>query len=242
MIDIVLQGEITEYAEQVAEHYLGLPWVHRVILSGWFDGREYSGDSPIVHTIRSVKPPPGVGNRNLQIKSSREGLRLVTTDTAIKMRNDQKVSLASMNLMKDYYEAYKSDGVIFVPGIFPTFPFHPRDHIFWGATEDLRKLFDIPYDVTSLSDDYNKYIRSEAYICMWYYAARDSVVRAMIERPDMYLTDAAPLRHKAIEATQRLALFRPFPRIEFEWPKYGMTEYHYDYTRTVYGEYQADSV
>ena len=73
-------------------------------------------------------------------------------------------------------------GFIFVYGMTKRFPFHPRDHIFWGHTSDLLILFDIPYN-NKMPDkvlsnnlpqnpDYEliNYVRAESYIGMHYYA------------------------------------------------------------------------
>jgi len=241
MITIILQGSVSDYAFEIANHYLQLPFVSKIIMP-------FLGDSPIAPpmgcnskiliTTTTHPPTNGVGNRNYQIKSSYEGMQLSTTEVSVKMRNDQKVSLESMAMMHEYYEQHKAPDIIFVAGIFPTFPFHPRDHIFWGTTENLRTLFNIPFDTESLSDDYTKVLRSEAYICMHYYAKHSGNADYMVKNKASYLLDTSPLRHEAIELSERLKLFRPFPRINFEWPKYGMKEYHYEYTKQVYGEYQ----
>lgn len=237
MIDIVLQGAINDYAIEVAEHYSELPFVNKIILSGWEGDKDYNSSKIIA--IKNKPIWPGVGNRNLQIRSSFEGLKLTNLcGAAMKMRNDQKVSLESMELMHDYFNMNKETGLIFVAGIFPTFPFHPRDHIFCGFTYDLLDLFNIPYDVESLSDDYTRYMRSEAYIGMLYCARHSVTAEYMTQNKELFLLDNSPRRKEAIELSESLKLFRPFPRINFEWPKYGMKEYHYDYTKQLYGEYQ----
>lgn len=244
MIDIVLQGALNEYAVEVANHYAELDFVNRIILSCW-QGDPYilvRNEKTIV--LRNERVDPGVGNRNLQIKSSHEGLKFCQTNVSVKMRNDQKVSHDSMKMMYEYYSLYSFSVVnkIFVAGIFPTFPFHPRDHIFWGWTSNLKLLFNIPTDDESLSDDYTKYMRSEAYICMWYYAKFSDEAANMVWYKEDYLLDNSPRRNEAIELTKELDLFKPFPKIDFEWPKYGMKSYHYQYTKDVYGEYQADTI
>lgn len=242
MIDIILQGGINNYAMEIANHYLALPFVNRIIMPCLCNNPNESivQHHEKIYVLNNRLIYPGPGNRNLQIKSSFEGVKFATTDVCVKMRNDQKVSLDSMQLMYDYYEKHKTGNTIFVAGIFPTFPFHPRDHIFWGKRQDLLTLFNIPYDFSPQTDDYTKVLRSEAYICQWYYSKNNADAAYMVEHRDLYLLDNSMRRNEAIELSERIKLFRPFPKIAFEWPKYGLTEYHYNYTQQVYGEYQAD--
>jgi hypothetical protein len=141
-----------------------------------------------------------------------------------------------------FYDGTKPNNRICVAGMFPTFPFHPRDHIFWGNTRDLIDVFNIPYDLDSLSSDYTKYLRAETYICMWYYAKFDEEIMKYIQEPRKYLVDGAPNIAEALEKSNYLGakIFKPFPKIDMTWPKYGMEKYHYDVTAHVYGEYQDD--
>ncbi len=240
MIDIILQGAINNYALEIANHYLQLPFANRIVMPSLGTGLDESivQHHERIFVLNNRLIYPGPGNRNLQIKSSLEGVRFSDTDICVKMRSDQKISLESMTMMNEFYEQHKAPNIIFVAGIFPTFPFHPRDHIFWGQRENLLTLFNIPYDFSPQTDDYTKVLRSEAYICQWYYAQHDERAAYMVKNWQEYLLDNSPLRHEAIELSERVKLFKPFPRIDFEWPKYGMKEYHYEYTKQVYGEYQ----
>lgn len=240
MITIVLQGALNQYAVETAKLYIKLPFVEKIILSCWTTDEFINPNDERIMIWMSEPVEPGIGNRNLQIKSSYEGLKLCTTEVSVKMRNDQRVRPMSMYLMHEYYQVHKAKDKIFVAGMFPTYPFHPRDHIFWGATENLLELFNIPYDTESLSDDYTKYVRSETYIAMHYYASRNHEAARMISDKENYLLDFSPHRQQAISITKELDLFKPFPRISMAWPKYKLKEYYYEYTKQLYGEYQAD--
>jgi hypothetical protein len=48
------------------------------------------------------------------------------------MRSDQKYDYNSMVNMYEFLMENYTEGKIFVAGMFPSFIFHPRDHIYWG--------------------------------------------------------------------------------------------------------------
>lgn len=181
---------------------------------------------------------PGVGNRNCQIISSRAGLKLVEPyEYVIKARSDQIVWAHSMQKMYNYFCKHHAGHIIFTLGMYRQFPFHPRDHMFWGLAEDLQNLFDIPLDPTPSNTpvDYRKMLRAEAYIGQYYYLrhALNDVdkykIKAMIECPHTYLYDDAPLLNEALgmDFLLRDSVFRPFPQIDMAWPKHGLLSYHY---------------
>lgn len=249
-IDLVLQGSYNNYTAEIALSYLNLEFVNRIIISCWEQDVVPNLHEKIVIVKSSDVHNPGVGNRNRQIKSSLEGLKKVNNEFSVKLRSDQKISLHSMRLMYEFYERYQEQDLFFtdgtkpknricVAGIFRPFPFHPRDHIFWGNTQDLISVFDIPHDETSLNDDYNQYLRAEAYICMWYYAKFDVDIMKYVANPAKYLIDGAPNIQEALVKSDYWGprIFKPFPRIDFEWPKHGLKNYHYDLTATKFGEY-----
>jgi len=253
-MDLVLQGVIDQYAIEIAEHYSNLDFIDNIICSGWVSDPSVIIDNSRIKLIRSpLLQNPGIGNRNRQIVTSLEGLKQVNTEFTAKLRSDQKISLDSMKLMYDYYEKNKERKLqywddknkpynrICVAGIFKPIPFHPRDHMFWGNTKDLLEVFNIPLDplVQLPHTDYEKTVRSEAYICQYYYAKFDNIIYNYIVNPHEYLVDNAPKIAEAFITSDKLItdVFLPFPKVDFEWPKYGMSNYHYHYTETVYGEY-----
>jgi hypothetical protein len=251
-MDMVLQGNASKYTLEIAEHYLQLKFVNNIIISCWQNDDINSTNSRI-HILKNEDVEnPGSGNRNRQIKSSLEGLKQVTTEFSAKLRSDQKIRLTSMNLMYYFYLANSKKNLSFwnnelrpynkicVAGIFRPFPFHPRDHIFWGNTLDLIDVFNIPYDTTLLSNTtYTEILRSEAYIAAHYYANFNPLILDFIKNKKDYLVDNAPKINEAFEINNKIItdVFMPFPKIDFEWPKYGMQNYHYDITETQFGEY-----
>lgn len=255
-IDLVLQGSFNHYSYEIAKHYLNLSFVNNIIISCWENDNISNCDNDKIIFIQSEDiNPPGIGNRNRQIKSSLAGIKSVSTEFCAKLRSDQKISLDSMYLMFNFYKKHKEREITFydnylkpnnricVAGIFRPFPFHPRDHIFWGNTKDLIDVFDIPYDNNiDTNPNYSLYTRAEAYIASWYYAKFDNDIYNYINNPQKYLVDDCPNIKEALLKSEFLGakVFKPFPRINFEWPKHGLHKYHYDYTEKILGEYWSD--
>ena len=262
-IDIVLQGQYTDYTDEVARYYLELPFVNEVIISCWDADKEDVSD-PRIKFVRSSFPSiAGTGNRNLQIVSSLAGLQAATTKFSVKIRSDQKYSHRAMKGMYDYFlnnntrvitfhdDETKPRNRILVGGSFPDFPFHPKDHIMWGNTEDLIDVFSLPLEQHSIytragiqQKDYWKYykyfVRTESYIGAFYCANFDERIRIFLLKPEDYLYDGAKCHDEAIGVSDWLTpkVFKSFPKElnELEWPKYGWTEYPFQRQRDQFGE------
>lgn len=252
-IDIILQGPMHPYTPQIAQEYMKLPFVNRIIVSCW----ETDPDYPINQDILVLKNKdvfyPGIGNRNRQIKSSREGLNYVATEYAAKMRTDQLVSFDSMHKLYNYYFNNCESIIPYSNGIFPKnkiavhgickdFAFHPIDHIYWGNTQDLVDLFDVEYDMTeypkdSKESEFNNYIRSETYITIPYVARFNIEVKNIIKNPRPYLYDNSENKSEALKISHDIMdkIFTVFPKIQMNWIKYGMQQYHYDVMETERG-------
>lgn len=234
--DIVMQGPMFDGTADTARHYASLDFVNTVIVSCWdSETRHVDGERIVV-----VKSPslsyPGIGNRNCQIVSSRNGLAKATAPYAIKIRTDQRISAEGMRSMRDFFEKFRtppvkfSDGSgpstrIHVIGMYTAFPFHPQDHVFWGATEDVRMVFDIPLDTPpreTWTGDYSKALRANMYIGMHYYAKFDPIIKTFISDPYTYLVDNAPKYHEAMAVYNKYRddVFKVFPRTDMWWEKY----------------------
>jgi hypothetical protein len=263
-MDLVLQGTMNNYTIEIANHYLDLDFVNNIIISCWdidkHNVENLNNKIKIIYNNNEVKNS-GITNRNRQIITSINGLKNVSTKFSVKLRSDQKISLESMILMYKYYEKNKERDLhyennfnkplnkICVAGIFKAFPFHPRDHIFWGNTEDLIDLFSLPLDELLMSgnplsnEEYKKYTRSELYIAIHYCKYFNNKINLFIENYKEYLVDDAPKINEAFELSEKILnkIFLPFPKINFEWPKHGLKEYHYHLTegpeyKEVFGE------
>ena len=251
-MDIVLQGPANAFTVEIAEHYLQLEFVNTIIISCW-KGDQIQTTNPRINVIASEDiKTPGLGNRNRQIYSSLVGLQNVKTPFSAKMRSDQKVSLEGMRLMNSFYEKNKERKLKFYDnperpfnqiccaGIFPSFPFHPRDHTYWGNTTDLIDVFSAPFDLISTTNEYiyTKWLRSEAYIASHYYSKFDSRISNFIENFKDYLVDEAPKIQEAFEVNNAIItkVFLPFPKVEFAWPKYEFYTHnnYYEYTERTY--------
>jgi hypothetical protein len=251
-MDLVIQGPANNYTLEIVNLYLNLDFVNNIIISCWEGDNVDPNMNERVRVIFNKDiPNPGITNRNRQIVSSYNGLKEVTTKFSAKLRSCQKITLESMQLMYDYYNKHKERSLSFeddvnkpfnrvcVAGIFKPFPFHPRDHIYWGNTMDLLDVFDIPLDTYNGVEDYSKITRSEAYISSFYYAKFNKKINHFIENYETYLVDNAPKINEAFEINDEIItkVFLPFPKIDFEWPKHGLYRYHYDFTEKHFGEY-----
>ncbi len=251
-MDIVLQGTYDEFTDEVIREYISLPFVRNVIVSCWKDNKSNYYIDDRVEYIRNDYPlTPGTDNRNLQILSSLSGINRVKTDLSAKMRTDQKYDYDSMLKMYEYFIKNSSDKQIFVGGIYPDLLFHPRDHIFWGKTSDLKHLFNIPLEYGGFSDKvrigkdklwqyYSYFIRSETYIGAHYCSQFNDKINTFLLKPELYLYDNAPNIGEAKQISDQLTFkyFKSFPRTEinFSWPKKGMSQYPYDDQKKYYNE------
>lgn len=255
-MDIVLQGSGNNYTIEIAEYYLNLKFINNIIISCWENDYIQTNNPRIIILKNSDVDNPGSGNRNRQIKSTLEGLKLVKTEFTAKLRGDQKISLDSLILMYNFYEKNKDRELTFydnnlkpknkicVAGIYRPFPFHPRDHVFWGNTEDLIDVFSIPYCNSHPYDcNFNMIVRSEAYICSYYYSKFEPIIKKFIENPRLYLVDNAPYINETFIINNKIItkVFKPFPRINIEWPKYNLKNYDYDFHSRFMGEYWDDN-
>ena len=249
-VDLIIQGTLNSYAREITEHYRELDWVESIIISCWKDDPQIIAGDKIVRSLPLTNN--GIGNRNAQITTSHKGLMQVKTDFSAKLRSDQKISLDSMNLMYEFMLA-NSDKIC-VMGMYKPFPFHPRDHSFWGKTKELVSLFDIPLDKTThhISNPHDSWpnpgfyaanTRAECYIASQYLAKKYPRVKKMVESSNQYLTDFSSRWEDAKTLSDELMVkhFIPFPRINFEWPKHGLTSYPYESCANSYGEFWTET-
>tara|TARA_S200002703_G_scaffold137239_1_gene126922 strand:- start:126 stop:2261 length:2136 start_codon:yes stop_codon:yes gene_type:complete len=200
--DIVIQGPIHELTESIVKDYLKLPFVNKIFVSTWNDQTfEYVDDR--VELIKNDYPiTPGTCNKNLQIVSTLSGLKKCTSKYTIKMRSDQKYSNDTM--LNHYKFFVDNDGLnsdkLFVGAVYPKLLFHPRDHIFWGKTDNLLKMFDIPIEYNSIIDKvrlgkyelakyFNHFTRPETYLGAHYISKYDERVKMCLIYPENNLYD-----------------------------------------------------
>jgi len=264
-IDIVLQGKYNENVITIAEYYLELEFVNNIIISCWEgDIIPEITNNRIIIIQNEIPQQVGSGNKNLQIISSLNGLKKAETEFAIKIRNDQRYTHASMNKMYSFYEEYKEKQLSFyydkekpknricVSGNFAEFSFHPRDHLFWGNREDLIDLFSLPLDTWAITDKikfiqpedyalyYEHFIRSETYIGAHYLSNFNRMINYYLLDPKKYLYDNSEKYYETKNLSDQLTpkVFKSFPRegINVEWYKYGWKTYPYDSQKENFGE------
>lgn len=241
--DIVIQGLCSEITKEIIDKYKTLEFIDSIILSSYEDDISLKLLDKVYFVSNKLIDPCGLGNRNLQINTSRNGIKKITSKRCIKMRTDQLIHKDSMYMMYDFWKKNQSNNKIFTLGMYRSFPYHPRDHVFWGNTEDLKNLFEIPYD-TEKKKDYiqSECVRSETYIGQYYYARYDSEVYEHIKSPYTYLTDNSPKKHEALlkDFSIRDNIFQAFPRINLIWPKMYNTNRCYQIWSQSHCEYWSD--
>jgi hypothetical protein len=253
-LDIVLQGQYTEFTEEIIENYSKLPFVNNIILSCWNEDNVHSkrNFSSGIVLVSNQKPITfGDDNINLQIVSSFNGLKKVKTEYAIKMRTDQLYDYNSMMVMYNFFIENRKDHLIFVPGMYPHLLFHPRDHLFWGKTSDLIKLFDIPLKINNVTDKvripkqdlwkyYGYFIRSETYIGANYASNFDDRIKIFLIEPEKYLFDGSSNWQESLVVSNTITknLFKSFPRtnVDLSWPKKNLNSYPYEEQKYGYNE------
>lgn len=259
-IDIVVQGPYTDFTDSIAESYLKVPFVNNVIISCWKSDKD-SNSRRRVRFVRNQYPiSPGTDNKNLQIVSSLSGLKQCETNYAIKVRSDQKFTFDSMMKMYEFFIEYnrrtvtyqydnqKPNNKILVAGVYPNLLFSMRDHIFWGHTDDLIELFDIPLEKYSLVDKVkvpkerlgnytNFFIRSETYIGAHYCANFNEEILRFLLKPEEHLYDGAIYWYYAKEISDRTtySVFKSFPKtaIDLEWVRWRKSGFSFDFDQFI---------
>lgn len=250
-VDIVIQGRYDSYTDEIIESYLQLPFLGNLIVSCWEDDKpnlDFSG----VQFVRNKYPFSfGTDNKNLQIVSSLNGLKLCNSKFSIKTRSDQKFTHESMLSMYDYYinnskteyNYRKPDFYIMISGIYNNLLFHPRDHIFWGYTENLIELFDIPLEYNSVTDRvkvkkedlwkyYKFYTRTETYLGSNYASNFYEDMKFYLLEPEKYFYDGAPHWHDMFKLSLEIVpqIFKSFPKrcIDFNWVKLQQSDFNFN--------------
>lgn len=257
--DIIIQGPYRkEYTAKLIDKCLELSFVKNVIVSYWNDDNAQVYQKRRVVYINDRKPNEfGTDNRNLQIVSTQNALRHVTSTYCVKMRSDQEYDLEGLNDMHEHYEKERKEypNAIFVGGVFPNLLFHPRDHIFWGTTDQIKQLFDVPLEKdgfasknnvskSELANHYDQFVRTETYLGSRYIARFEDELGEMIEQPELYLHDDSAkwdeAHKKSVEVMNEY--FRPFSeKLSMYWHSKEMY-YPYEQQRAVYGERWAEDI
>jgi len=266
-IDIIIQGGLFNAILHNTKRFINLDFVNRVIISTWEDVNIQDDilEDESVTIIKSSYPSNcGGGNINLQIASSLNGIKAASANLVMKLRSDQQLPDHSLKTLYDFYITHRDDKTltyldgtkqkskICIIGNGTNWPYHPQDHIFWGAKEDMLKLFDIPYkyepvygsqplDGTKDMFSINTYrLRGPIYIGAQYYAKFYDEARLHLNEYPIYLQDGAPKFQEALEFSDKIkeTIFIPSPRIEMFWEKYN-SGYWYD-AYSAQGEYYAN--
>lgn len=254
--DIVIQGPYTDFTDYIVESYLKLPFVNKIIISCW-DDNKIPKNSRKVKVIRNKYPQSsGTDNKNLQIVSSLNGLRKCESDFAIKVRSDQRFTYDSMMKMYDFFienigkdlsyefNPEKPNSKIFVAGFHPNLLFSVRDHLFWGYTDDLIDLFDIPLETNSLIDyikvpkkrliNYtHRFTRTETYLGAHYCANFCEQINFFLLNPYEHLFDNCFYWDSVKQISDKFTpvAFKSFPKnlIQLEWVNWRPDGFYFDF-------------
>jgi len=249
--DVILQGPISKNningtevdTLDIANEYSKFWFVNRVIVSTWTDEiiPEKHRENKKISIIQSEKLTPHKTNMNLQLKSTKEALKLCDSKFSIKMRSDQLVYQHSFSMMKAFVDFYvdkisikKIDGTsplgyLFVNGIDADNPYLVQDHIFWGYTEDVKSLLsscdylDQELDLPPNEDMsfYDDKLNTPSWFGLNYMRQFDSRVQQHFENQQEYLYPISPSRDVAVSVHTELVdqIFKPFPKIDMLWVK-----------------------
>jgi len=254
--DIILQGPISKNPQHnvlidtldVANEFSKAWFVNKVIISTWNDEEipdKYKDNKKII-IIKSEKIKPHLNNMNLQLKSTKEALRVCDSKFTVKMRADQYIYPNSFNMMKAFVDFYINDigikytngkspkGYVFVHGIDANNPYLPQDHIWWGYTEDIKEVFSCDYlnqhifDLPPNGDSsyYKDKLNIPSWIGLNYMKNFDKRIQHHYDNQSEYLYSISPKRHEAmaVYAELRDKIFKTFPKIDMFWIK----RYPYD--------------
>lgn len=243
-VDIVIQGPYTNFTDEIVKLYLTLPFVNNIIVSCWEEDKENFYRDRVLFVRNKYPESTGTDNKNLQITTSLNGLKKCETKFSVKTRSDQKFTYESMMNMYDFfmhnnqksinyqYDSDKPKNKILVAGIYFGHLFSPTDHIFWGNTEDLVELFDIPLEKNSIIDKvripksvlanyYNYFVRTETYIGVRYCSKFNDELYRVIIKDDEHLYDNAIYWYYTKDLSDNITplVFKSFPKscIEFDW-------------------------
>ena len=250
--DIILQGPIYKNiingveidTLDIANEFSKAWFVNKVIVSTWIGEtipKKYENNKKIV-IIQSEKITPHYNNMNLQLKSTKEGLKLCSSKYTVKMRSDQYIFPNSLNMMKAFVDFYINDNImsyingktpkghIFVHGIDANNPYLVQDHIFWGYTEDMNEVFSCDYleqyilDLPPAGDDgsyYKDKLNMPSWIGLNYMKKFDTRTEQHFNNQSEYLHTISSKRNDAmiVYAEIRDKIFKTFPKIDMLWIK-----------------------
>lgn len=255
-VDVVIQGPYTDFTDSLSDHYLKLPFVNNVIVSCWESDKESIKKRRVKYVRNKYPCSPGTDNKNLQIVSSFNGLKECQTKFSVKIRSDQKFTHESMIGMYNFfmennernlnfkYDFEKPRNRIFVAGHYPYLLFSFRDHIFWGHTDDLIDLFDIPLEQNSLVDvvkvpkeilgNYVSYFtRTETYIGAHYCSNFVEDIKRYLLLPQDHLYDNCKWWYDVKVTSDQITpmVFKSFPKsvINLEWIRWRKSGFSFNF-------------
>jgi hypothetical protein len=260
-MNIIIQGApYNDFTLKVAHDYASWEAIDRVVISTWTTEQisEQDLQSDKIVLVKSEVPSNnGPGNMNLQLVSSREGLKACADGLVMKTRSDQHLYRHSFEKWMSYFQSQQGQNTlryrdgeqqkskIYLIGNNKRFPFHPQDHFLWGYKQDLERLLNIPlwedpaWTWRDAPIDFAQKLRPNIYFGINYYKQFYPEVERFENDPAKYLLDGASSYQEAMDFYTPIkdSIFGVFPRIEMWWAKQ-KSGYWYSYEKE--GEYYAD--
>lgn len=222
MFDVVIQGPHSSKLLEIIESYRK-PYIKNIIYSGWEDDLNYPN---LINVIQTKSPKPqlaGGGNINLQLQTTKAGLKFVTSDLVLKVRSDLIIEPKDLERLEDYYLKNKK---ILTISICPDYPFFTWDFMYFGHKQDLTLLFNAPFDNNpNYYPNLLKAIIPETYLTAQYIANFDTEVMQYCQDPEHYLVQNRPgyLDSKILSSRIINNYFSVLPPIDIIWTKYHTT-------------------
>lgn len=244
MYSLILQGPIYPFTADIINYYnTSCPFINDIIVSCWntcnLNSIKGLNCKIIINNINNI-PITGNGNVNYQIRNSFAGISFSQNLYAFKLRTDQQILATDLSNIINYFEKYKTLkvnpidnsikalGKIVCASIFTQYPYHPRDHIFFGYKNDLKNLFNIPLSIQpNLVPNFNVGIRAESYIGTNYCAKFNTTIKKHLEDPLNYLTDNSKYINESLTLSKDFIqeVFLVTPKIKHIWKKYGILNF-----------------
>lgn len=234
MFDVVIQGPIYDRTVEIINSYLSMPFIGKVIYSGWEDDKVVTLP-PSVTYIRNKKPDlAGGGNINYQIQTSKAGLEHVTSELVLKTRSDLIIDRVDLEKVYNYFlleTVSKSPiagpiGKILTISISPNYAFFTWDFIYFGHTQDVKNLFSCQLDPNpNYFPNLTRAIIPETYITVKYIALHDKDVGIICNDMERFLVQGREgyMYSKSLSNQVLSRYFHPLPVFNVVWTKYYKT-------------------
>lgn len=227
---LVVQGPVYPKTQEILEAYNEVPYISEIIFSTWEKEPSIVLPSKVTAIFNPTPSVPGGGNINYQLLSSKEGIQLVNSELTLKVRSDLLIARSELDQFVPYFKKTHSfdkakgpRGKILTPSISPNYAYFTWDFLYFGFTEDLKKLFMCEQSTQpNYFPDLTNAIVPETYITACYIAQYDAVTQAYCANKEQHLIIGRSgynnARQRSIETINNY--FTCLPNISVWWTKH----------------------